>query len=119
MGTVTDVNNDVIRTRLSFSTKLIAVTFRTIVTSEKRPMLICIVFWKTSENRSAWDDTFVDALCEPAETFTFGGVFAHIMTFNAHRRLMALDALRQLGVQTEGFRNPMECEESVALGTGR
>ncbi len=65
-------------------------------------------------NRSRWDDTFVDALCEPAETFTFGGVFAHIMTFNAHRRLMALDALRQLGVQTEGFGDPMEYEESVA-----
>jgi uncharacterized damage-inducible protein DinB len=65
-------------------------------------------------NRSAWDDTFVDALCEPAETFTFGGVFAHIMTFNAHRRLMALDALRQLGVQTEGFGDPMEYEEEVA-----
>lgn len=64
--------------------------------------------------RSAWDDTFVDALCEPAETFTFGGVFAHIMTFNAHRRLMALDALRQLGVQTEGFGDPMEYEENVA-----
>jgi AraC-like DNA-binding protein/uncharacterized damage-inducible protein DinB len=64
--------------------------------------------------RSAWDDTFVDALCEPAETFTFGGVFAHIMTFNAHRRLMALDALRQLGVQTEGFGDPMEYEETVA-----
>ena len=65
-------------------------------------------------HRSAWDDTFVDALCEPAETFTFGGVFAHIMTFNAHRRLMALDALRQLGVQTQGFGDPMEYEESVA-----
>jgi AraC family transcriptional regulator len=65
-------------------------------------------------NRGAWDDTFVDALCEPAETFTFGGVFAHIMTFNAHRRLMALDALRQLGVDTEGFGDPMEYEESVA-----
>ena len=65
-------------------------------------------------NRSAWDDTFVDALCEPAETFTFGGVFAHIMTFNAHRRLMALGALRQFGVQTEGFGDPMEYEESVA-----
>jgi AraC family transcriptional regulator len=65
-------------------------------------------------NRSAWDDTFVDALCEPAETFTFGGVFAHMMTFNAHRRLMALDALRQLGVQTEGFGDPMEYEESMA-----
>jgi AraC family transcriptional regulator len=65
-------------------------------------------------SRSAWDDTFVDALCEPAETFTFGGVFAHIMTFNAHRRLMALDALRQLGVKIEGFGDPMEYEESVA-----
>jgi len=65
-------------------------------------------------NRGAWDDTFVDALCEPAETFTFGGVFAHIMTFNAHRRLMALDALRQVGVETEGFGDPMEYEESVA-----
>jgi hypothetical protein len=36
------------------------------------------------------------------------------MTFNAHRRLMALDVLRQLGVQTEGFGDPMEYEESVA-----
>ncbi len=65
-------------------------------------------------NRGGWDDTFIDALCEPAETFTFGGVFAHIMTFNAHRRLMALDVLRQLGVQTEGFGDPMEYEETVA-----
>jgi len=65
-------------------------------------------------NRGDWDCTFVDALCEPAETFTFGGVFAHIMTFNAHRRLMAIDALRQLGVQVEGFGDPMEYEQSVA-----
>ena len=40
-------------------------------------------------NRSAWDDTFIDALSELTETFTFGGVFAHIMTFNAHRRLVS------------------------------
>jgi AraC family transcriptional regulator len=64
--------------------------------------------------RGDWDNTFIDALCEPAETFTFGGVFAHIMTFNGHRRLMALDALRQLGVQVEGFGDPMEYEQSVA-----
>jgi len=70
-------------------------------------------------NRAGWDDVFVDALCEPAETFTYGGVFAHIMTFNAHRRLMALEALRQLGVQTEGFGDPMEYEESVAPWTHR
>ena len=72
------------------------------------------MFSVTSATAPAWDETFVDALCEPAETFTYGGVFAHIMTFNAHRRLMALDALRQLGVETEGFGDPMEYEESVA-----
>jgi AraC family transcriptional regulator len=44
-------------------------------------------------NRSAWDDTFVDALCEPPETFTFGGVFAHGITLNAYRRMLAMDAL--------------------------
>jgi len=64
--------------------------------------------------RGAWDDTFVDALCEPPETFTFGGGFAHIMTFNAHRRIMALDALRRLGVKTEGFGDPMEYEQSLS-----
>lgn len=64
-------------------------------------------------NRAAWDDTFIDALCEPAETFTFGGTFAHVITFNAYRRLTALDALRKLGVNVEGVGCPMEYEESV------
>ena len=65
-------------------------------------------------DRGAWDDTFVDALCEPPETFTFGGMFAHVMTFNAYRRLDALDALRRLGVEVEGFGCPTEYESSIA-----
>ena len=65
-------------------------------------------------NHTAWDDTFVDALCEPPETFTFGGMFAHIITFNAYRRLTALDALRRLGVNIEGFGCPTEYEETAA-----
>ena len=65
-------------------------------------------------NRSAWDDTFVDALCEPPETFTFGGMFAHVITFNAYRRLLAIDALRRLGVNVEGFGCPMEYVASLA-----
>jgi AraC family transcriptional regulator len=69
--------------------------------------------------RGGWDDTFVDALCEPPETFTFGGVFAHIITFNAHRRLMALDALRRLGVKAEGFGDPIEYEQSVGRTTAK
>jgi hypothetical protein len=65
-------------------------------------------------NRSAWDDTFVDALCEPPETFTFGGMFAHVITFNAYRRMLAMDALRCLGVKVEGFGCPSEYLASLA-----
>ena len=65
-------------------------------------------------NRRAWDDTFVDALCEPPETFTFGGMFAHVITFNAHRRMLAMDALRRLGVKVEGFGCPTEYLSSLA-----
>lgn len=65
-------------------------------------------------DRRAWQDTFVDALCEPPETFTFGGMFAHVMTFNAYRRLTAMSALRGLGVNVEGFGCPSEYEASLA-----
>jgi hypothetical protein len=65
-------------------------------------------------NRSAWEDTFVDALCEPPETFTFGGMFAHVITFNAYRRLVAIDVLRGLGVKVEGFGCPSEYVASLS-----
>jgi AraC-like DNA-binding protein len=65
-------------------------------------------------NRNAWSDTFVDALCEPPETFSFGGMFAHVITFNTYQRLLALDAMRRLGVKVEGFGCPTEYEASVA-----
>ncbi len=59
-------------------------------------------------NRSAWEDTFVDGLCEPPETFTFGGMFADVITFNAHRRMLAIDALQRLGAKVEGCGSPIE-----------
>jgi uncharacterized damage-inducible protein DinB len=65
-------------------------------------------------NRSGWDDTFVDALCEPPETFTFGGMFAHVITFNAYRRMLAIDALRLLGANVDGFGCPSEYLTSLA-----
>ena len=68
-------------------------------------------------NRNAWDDTFVDALCEPPETFSFGGMFAHVITFNTYQRLLALDALRRLGVKVEGFGCPMEFEATLGRKT--
>jgi len=65
-------------------------------------------------NRRAWDDTFVDALCEPPETFTFGGTFAHVITFNFYRRMIAIDALRRLGVNVKGFGCPEEYLASLS-----
>jgi AraC-like DNA-binding protein len=64
-------------------------------------------------NRSAWEDTFVDALCEPPETFTFGGTFAHVITFNFYRRMLAIDAMKRLGVKVEGFGCPEEYVTSL------
>ena len=43
-------------------------------------------------------DTFVDALCEPAEVFTYGGMIAHVLTFAAVRRLVVLGAYETLGI---------------------
>jgi AraC-like DNA-binding protein len=64
-------------------------------------------------NRNAWSDTFVDALCDPPETFSFGGMFAHVITFNTYQRLLALDALRRFGVKIDGFGCPTEYEAAV------
>jgi len=53
------------------------------------------------------DDTFVDALCEPAEVFTYGGMIAHVLTFAAHRRCLVVMALAKHGVPDLGWGDPM------------
>ncbi|MBB6627370.1 helix-turn-helix transcriptional regulator [Nocardioides sp. KIGAM211] len=53
------------------------------------------------------DDTFVDALCEPAEVFTYGGMVAHVLTFAAHRRTLVALALARHGVEDLGWGDPM------------
>lgn len=53
------------------------------------------------------DDTFVDALCEPAEVFTYGGMIAHVLTFAAHRRTLVALALTNHGVPHLGWGDPM------------
>jgi AraC-like DNA-binding protein len=53
------------------------------------------------------DDTFVDALCEPAEVFTYGGMIAHVLTFAAHRRTLVVLAFGQHGVEDLGWGDPM------------
>ena len=53
------------------------------------------------------EDTFVDALCEPAEVFTYGGMIAHVLTFAAHRRTLAVLALDRFGITDLGWGDPM------------
>jgi AraC-like DNA-binding protein len=53
------------------------------------------------------DETFVDAVCDPPETFTYGGVLAHVLTFAAVRRTMAVGALESAGITDLGAGDPM------------
>src|SRR5699024_712844 len=53
------------------------------------------------------DDTFIDASCDPPETFTFAGMLAHVLTFSAVRRTTAIGALETAGVGDLGAGDPM------------
>jgi AraC family transcriptional regulator len=53
------------------------------------------------------DETFIDALCEPAEVFTYGGMIAHVLTFAAHRRTLVALALNTAGAGDLGWGDPM------------
>ena len=53
------------------------------------------------------DDTFVDATCQPAEVFTYGGMIAHVLTFAAHRRTLVALAFGKHGADELGWGDPM------------
>jgi hypothetical protein len=67
-------------------------------------------------DRNQWDDAFVDALCTPPVSFTFGSVIAHIVTAGAIRRQMVIGALRDLGIADVETRDPIEWERMVEAG---
>lgn len=66
------------------------------------------------KSREKWDEGFVDALCDPPESFTYGGMLAHILTFSAYRRTLAILAFRELGVDDLGIGDPVEWERSLS-----
>jgi AraC-like DNA-binding protein len=49
--------------------------------------------------RGAYDDAFVDALCEPPESFTYGGVLAHVLHHGAIRTHALAGVLAELGAE--------------------
>lgn len=65
-------------------------------------------------DRNEWDDVFVDALCTPPVSFTFGSVIAHILDVSIVRRHTVVRALRELGVADVETRDPIEWERAMA-----
>jgi AraC family transcriptional regulator len=53
------------------------------------------------------DETFVDAICDPPQVFTYGGMIAHVLTFAAHRRTLVCGALYDAGITDLGSGDPM------------
>ncbi len=65
------------------------------------------------EAENLWDADFVDLICEPPERFTYGGMIAHVITFSAYRRTVAIQALARLGITDLGYGDPILWEEAL------
>jgi hypothetical protein len=72
---------------------------------------------RSIRDRGRWDEGFVDALCDPPESFTFGGMLAHVITFSAYRRQLLIKALAALGVRDVGIGDPNDWERSTSEGS--
>lgn len=51
--------------------------------------------------------TFIDTTCAPPQTFSYGGMIAHVLNFSAYRRTLAVAALHEYGVDDLGFGDPV------------
>jgi AraC family transcriptional regulator len=61
-------------------------------------------------DRGAWDDAFVDALCEPPQSFTYGGVISHVLSYGAVRREALASVLAELGAEVPSSGDPIDWE---------
>ena len=70
-------------------------------------------------DRGAWDDAFVDALCEPPQSFTYGGVLAHVLSYGAVRREALASVLTDLGAPVPTSGDPIEWEAAGGRAASR
>lgn len=80
-----------------------------------QPQFVALV--RRVRERNEWDDVFVDALCTPPVSFTFGSVIAHSLDVSIVRRHVVVGALRELGVNDVETRDPIEWERAMAART--
>jgi AraC family transcriptional regulator len=67
-------------------------------------------------DRREWDAAFVDALCDPPESFTYSAAVAHVLTYSAYRRQVLIDKLECLGADRLPSGDPIAWERAVAHG---
>ena len=63
-----------------------------------------------------FDETFVEAFSPTPQVLSYGAMVAHVLTFAAHHRLLALSRLRECGVTDLGFGDP---KHWFAVGRGQ
>jgi AraC family transcriptional regulator len=61
-----------------------------------------------------WETSFIDLVCQPPETFTYGGMIAHVVTFSAYRRTAVIEAFEHFGIEDFGAGDPVEWQRSQA-----
>jgi AraC-like DNA-binding protein len=66
---------------------------------------------RSIRDRGAYDDAFVDALCEPPQSFTYGGVLAHVAHYGSIRTHALAGVLAELGA-TVSSGDPIEFEQA-------
>jgi len=64
-------------------------------------------------DRGEWDTAFVNALRDPPQSFTYGGMVLHVLTFQACRRSELIQVLGELGIDDLGYGDPIEWERAV------
>jgi AraC family transcriptional regulator len=65
------------------------------------------------QHQGRWREQFRDALCEPAEQFPYGGMLAHVLSLDAHRRHVLSAWFGLLGVRLQA--DPMHFAADVPL----
>ncbi len=57
-------------------------------------------------DEARFDETFVDAFSPQPVVLTYGAMVAHVLSFGAHHRLLAVSKLRELGITDLGYGDP-------------
>jgi AraC-like DNA-binding protein len=74
--------------------------------AEAAPVFVAHV--REAVEKGQLDDVFVDAASDPPYVCSYGAMVAHVLTFAAHRRTLAVLALDKHGVGRLGWGDPIE-----------